>query len=232
MSTELSHFIIDLGQLTRNWQWLNTKTDANCHTACVVKADGYGHGMNTIAFSLFEAGCRTFCVARLEEALQLRSFLIQKNVGIDVVEIISFDGLQTSDFALYQKYKIIPALKQVSEIEFSINIGRTAAKKFPVWIQLDTGMNRLGISENELNSFFEKGFINDITGLDVKAVMSHLSCSDAPNHSANEKQRTRFLKMSKKFQTASLSLSASHGLLLSKNFHFDITRPGIALYGY
>ena len=100
MSTELSHFIIDLGQLTRNWQWLNTKTDANCYTACVVKADGYGHGMNAVAFSLFEAGCRTFCVARLEEALQLRSFLIQKNVGIDVVEIISFDGLQTSDFAL------------------------------------------------------------------------------------------------------------------------------------
>ena len=73
------------------------------------------------------------------------SFLfIQKNIGIDVVEIISFDGLQKSDFALYQKYKIIPALKQLSEIEFSANIARTAAEKFPVWMQLDTGMNRLG----------------------------------------------------------------------------------------
>ena len=149
------------------------------------------------------------------------------NVGIDVVEIISFDGLQTSDFALYQKYKIIPALKQVSEIEFSINIARTAAKKFPVWIQLDTGMNRLGISENELNSFFEEGSVTDMTGLDVKVVMSHLSCSDSPNHSANEKQRTRFIKMSKKFQTASLSLSASHGLLISKNFHFDILKKAV-----
>ena len=232
MSTELSHFIIDLGQLTRNWQWLNSKTNANCHTACVVKADGYGHGMNAVAFNLFEAGCRTFCVARLDEAVQLRSFFIQKNVGIDIVEIISFDGLQTSDIALYQRYKIIPALKQVSEIEFSINTARKAAKKFPVWMQLDTGMNRLGISENELNSFFEEGIVNDMNGLDIKVIMSHLSCSDAPNHSANEKQRTRFIKMSKKFQTASLSLSASHGLLISENFHFDITRPGIALYGY
>ena len=48
MSTELSHFIIDLGQLTRNWQWLNTKTDANCYTACVVKADGLAAGKGVV----------------------------------------------------------------------------------------------------------------------------------------------------------------------------------------
>ena len=118
-----SNVILEISKknIVHNYNFFN-KLKKNNICAVTIKADGYGHGMNAVAFSLFEAGCRTFCVARLEEALQLRSFLIQKNVGIDVVEIISFDGLQTSDVALYQKYKIIPALKQVSEIEFSINI--------------------------------------------------------------------------------------------------------------
>ena len=66
MSTELSSLVIDLEQMKLNWQWLNAKTHPNCKTAGVIKADAYGHGIGPVAISLFEAGCRIFCVARLE----------------------------------------------------------------------------------------------------------------------------------------------------------------------
>ena len=232
MPTELSNFVIDLKQLKQNWQWLNAITGTNCQTASVVKANGYGHGVKAITTSLFEAGCRIFCVARLEEALQLRKFLMQEEDDKNFSEVICFDGLQQDDIALYQMHKIVPALKQVCEINVAANFARSSEIKLPVWIQLDAGMSRLGISETELDSISKKGNHCDLAQLDVKVVMSHLSCSDTPFHEENEKQRIRFERMSKKITFAPLSLSASHGLLLSEDFHYDITRPGIALYGY
>ena len=232
MSKELSQFIVDLEQLRRNWQWLNANTNPYCQTASVVKADGYGHGIEPIATSLFEAGCRIFCVARLEEALQLRSILTQQGSGNDIAEVICFDGLQKEDIECYPSYRITPALKQISEIETAANYAIMSGVKFPVWIQLDTGMNRLGISEIELNSPFQQKLLDNLSRLEVKVVMSHLSSSDTPTHEANNKQRNTFEKMSKQISSAPLSLSASHGLLISQEFHYDITRPGIALYGY
>ena len=232
MSVELSKFIIDLEQLKLNWQWLDAITHPNCITAGVVKANGYGHGIGTIAVSLFEAGCRIFCVARIEEALQLRNILIQQNISQHITEIITFDGLQESDIAFYYSHKITPALKKVSEIELAANFTNSSGIKFPVWIQLDTGMNRLGISETELNSSLKNTVLNNLSQLNVSAIMSHLSSSDTPSHKANEMQRVRFEKMSKKIASLPLSLAASHGMLMSKEFHYDITRPGLALYGY
>ena len=107
MSKELSQFIVDLEKLRRNWQWLNANTNPYCQTASVVKADGYGHGIGPIATSLFEAGCRIFCVARLEEALQLRNILMEQGSGNDIAEVICFDGLQKGDIEFYPSYRQI-----------------------------------------------------------------------------------------------------------------------------
>ena len=82
VSAELSNFIIDLEQLKLNWRWLDTLTHTNCITAGVVKANAYGHGLGTIATSLFEAGCRIFCVARLEEALELLAYSTKKGAAV------------------------------------------------------------------------------------------------------------------------------------------------------
>ncbi len=232
VSAELSNFIIDLEQLKLNWRWLDTLTHPNCITAGVVKANAYGHGLGSIATSLFEAGCRIFCVARLEEALELRNILVKQNISKHITEIVTFDGLQKSDIDFYHSHKITPALKKVSEIEVAANFANISGIKFPVWIQLDTGMNRLGISETELNSSLKKMTISNLSQLDISVIMSHLSSSDTPSHEANERQRVRFEQMSKRIASLPLSLAASHGMFLSKEFHYDITRPGIALYGY
>ena len=225
-------FHIDLAQLKRNWRWLDAKTHRYCRTASVVKANAYGHGMQAIVTSLFDAGCRVFCVARLEEAIELRSILAIENNAYEAAEIICFDGLQDGKLADYRSLNLIPALKKVSEIEEANKFARKSGKVLPVWVQLDTGMNRLGISKTELFSLFAGNNSVSFSGLDIRAIMSHLSSSDNPSHSTNEQHHARFIEMSKLFGALPRSLSASHGILLSDKFHFDITRPGIALYGY
>ena len=232
MSKNSTGFHIDLEQLKHNWRWLDARTEGKCRTASVVKADAYGHGIKAVAKSLFEAGCRLFCVARIEEAYQLRTILNPKNNVTDVAEIICFDGLQDNDLVFYRTHKIIPALKQLSEIEYASKFADASGKAMPVWIQLDTGMNRLGISESELSTLSVGHKSDTLNGLDIRAVMSHLSCSDTPSNHANELHHARFTNMSKIFGNLPRSLSASHGILLSNKFHFNITRPGIALYGY
>ena len=232
MSNNIATFHIDLTQLKRNWKWLDAKTHRYCRTASVVKANAYGHGMQAVATSLFEAGCRVFCVARLEEAIELRSILVAENHAHKLAEIICFDGLDDGKMADYRTHNLVPALKQLSEVEDANKFAHNSGEVLPVWIQLDTGMNRLGISEAEL-SLLSVGIQSDsLSGLDIRAVMSHLSTSDNPSHHANERHHDRFIEMSARFVTLPRSLSASHGILLSDKFHFDITRPGIALYGY
>ena len=232
MSNNSTTFHIDLTQLKRNWKWLDAKTHRHCRTASVVKANAYGHGMQAVATSLFEAGCRIFCVARLEEAIALRSILASDNNASELAEIICFDGLQDGGLADYRAYNLIPALKQLSEIEDANKFAHKSGENVPVWIQLDTGMNRLGISEAELSSLSIGNKSVSLSGLDIRAVMSHLSSSDNPSHHTNEQHHARFTQMSTQFARLPRSLSASHGILLSDKFHFDITRPGIALYGY
>ena len=232
MSINSTAFHIDLTQLKRNWRWLDAKTNRFCRTASVVKANAYGHGIEAVAKSLFDAGCRIFCVARLEEAIELRSILVAGNNDDKKSEIICFDGLRDGGLADYRAHNLIPALKQLSEIDDANRFARETGEALPVWIQLDTGMNRLGISEAELSSISLGIKSVSLIGLDIRAVMSHLSSSDNPSHHTNEQHHARFKQMSALFGTLPRSLSASHGIMLANKFHFDITRPGIALYGY
>ena len=89
----------------------------------------------------------SFCVARLEEAIALRSILASDNNASELAEIICFDGLQDGGLEDYRAYNLIPALKQLSEIEDANKFAHKSGEMLPVWIQLDTGMNRLGISK-------------------------------------------------------------------------------------
>lgn len=147
----------------------------------------------------FEAGCRIFCVARLEEAIELRSILASDNNTSELAEIICFDGLQDGGLADYRAHNLIPALKQLSEIEDANKFARKSGEMLPVWIQLDTGMNRLGISEAELSSLSIGIKSVSLSGLDIRAVMSHLSSSDNPSHHTNEQHHARFTQMSTQF---------------------------------
>lgn len=200
---------IDLKALQSNWRALNALSATQ--TAAVVKADGYGLGAGPVAKALAEAGARTFFVAVAEEGVAVR-----KALGPDPV-INVFSGHMECDAGLLKDANLIPMLNSPEQIARH----KDALPGHLYGLQIDTGMNRLGIEDYDWNPEL---------AAEATLVMSHLACADEPDHAANDAQLKTFLSM-----TAGLrcmrSLAATGGTLLGPDYHFDMTRPGIGLYG-
>jgi alanine racemase len=109
--------------------------------------------------------------------------------------------------------------------EFAVSQGRV----LPAVIHVDTGMNRLGVSVQELTDCLPSSATID--GLSIKFLMSHLACADEPEHSLNTKQLAQMELVRERWPKLPLSFVNSYGVYLSENYHFDIARPGMALYG-
>ncbi len=200
---------IDLAALQSNWAALNAMSATE--TAAVVKADGYGLGSGRVAKALAAAGVRQFFVAVTEEAAPLRAALGPGPV------INVFSGHMDGDTQMIADLNLIPMLNSPEQISRH----KTALPGHAYGLQIDTGMNRLGIEAYDWSPEM---------AAEATLVMSHLACADAPDHPANDAQLKTFLSM-----TAGLrcprSLAATGGTLLGPDYHFDLTRPGIGLYG-
>lgn len=204
---------IDLTALTNNWRALDAKT--NCETSAVVKADGYGLGADRVARSLANAGVRTFFVAATEEGAALRHTLGPGPV------INIFSGHMAGDTDMISDLHLTPMLNSIDQMLRHVE----ALPGHPFGIQLDTGMNRLGMEAGEWAALREIAEPQNPT-----LVMSHLACADEPEHPMNPYQLEMFLQMTEGMQTPK-SLSATGGILLGPDYHFDMTRPGVGLYG-
>lgn len=204
---------IDLDAVVANWRALDAMT--NCKTAAVVKANGYGLGSANVAKALFKAGVRQFFVAVAEEAVPIREELGPKP------EISVFSGHMKGDTDLIRELRLTPMLNSVDQLtqHFETLPGH------PFGIQLDTGMNRLGMEMQEWAAIAELALAQNPT-----LVMSHLACADEPDHPMNPYQLDNFHKMTDGIQVPR-SLAATGGILLGPQYHFDLTRPGIGLYG-
>lgn len=200
---------IDLGALVENWRALDRLSASE--TAAVVKADGYGLGAGRVATALAEAGVRTFFVAVIEEVAALRAALGPGPV------INVFSGHMDDDTQALAELNAIPMLNSLEQI--ARHRDRLPGHAFG--LQLDTGMNRLGLESYDWDP---------VMSADATLVMSHLACADEPDHAANRDQLTAFLDMTAGI-LAPRSLAATGGTLLGAEFHFDMTRPGIGLYG-
>ncbi len=211
MST--GHLTVDLGALAHNWQALDAKSAGE--TAAVVKANGYGLGAAPVAKALAKAGARRFFVAVAEEGVSLRTAL-----GPDV-EINVFSGHMIGDTELIRGAHLIPMINSAEQL----NRHMDALPGHPFGVQLDTGMNRLGM---EWDEWAEVAPI--AMQLRPTLVMSHLACADETDHPMNAYQLDVFHKMTDGISTPR-SLAATGGILLGKKYHFDVTRPGIGLYG-
>lgn len=211
MST--GHLTIDLEALANNWTALDAKSTGE--TAAVVKADGYGLGAVPVAKALANAGARRFFVAVAEEGVSLRTAL-----GPDV-EINVFSGHMIGDTELIRGANLVPMINSAAQL----NRHMDALPGHPFGIQLDTGMNRLGM---EWAEWAEVAAI--ALQLRPTLVMSHLACADEPDHPMNAYQLDVFHQMTDGISTPR-SLAATGGILLGKKYHFDVTRPGIGLYG-
>ncbi|MEL7100742.1 MAG: alanine racemase [Pseudomonadota bacterium] len=207
------HLTIDLSALQRNWRDLDALTD--CETAAVVKADGYGLGTAVAGTALAAAGARRFFVAVAEEGVTLRAALGQGP------EIFVFSGHMDGDADAIAGAALIPMLNSVDQMLRHVE----ALPGTPFGIQLDTGMNRLGMEPAEWQALRSIAVAQN-----PRLIISHLACADTPDHPMNAQQLRVFRE-----QTDGLdiprSLAATGGILLGPDYHFELTRPGIGLYG-
>ena len=212
---------IDLVALKDNWRRLNTLAGkAECGAA--VKGNAYGLGIEAVAKALWEAGCRSFFVARPKEGEELRGLLPQATIYI-------LDGLFAGQAEFYAKLNLCPALITIEEAREWAAFGRVYGRKLPCAIHVDTGINRLGFSMPEFDSLLSDGFT--MGGLNVTLLMSHLACADDPSHPLNQHQRAAFAAVRARLPGVAASLANSSGVFLGDGFTHDLVRPGIALYG-
>jgi alanine racemase len=200
---------IDLNAVVENWRALDRQSATQ--TGAVVKADGYGLGAGRVAKALAGAGVRTFFVAAAEEATALRASL-----GPDPV-IYVFSGHMAGDTQTLSDLGAVPLLNSPEQVARH----QAHLPDHPFGLQLDTGMNRLGIEIEDWSPEMSQ---------EASLVMSHLACADTPDHGGNKDQLKAFLDMTAGI-LAPRSLAATGGILLGPEYHFDMTRPGIGLYG-
>ncbi len=206
---------IDLDAITANWRALDKRSARQVATGAVVKADGYGLGADDVAGRLARSGVRSFFVATAREGASLR-----KAVGREP-EIIVFAGHCSGDTDLIRLANLTPTLNSPQQV--ARHLGALPGQAFGV--NLDTGMNRLGLKAPEWAEVRAQ-----ILATGPKLIMSHLACADEPDHPMNARQLAAFRAMSDGLDVRR-SLSATGGILLGPDYHFDLTRPGVGLYG-
>jgi alanine racemase len=207
---------VDLDAVVANRRLL-MELAPEAEVAAVLKADGYGLGAAQVAAALAADGCRTFFVATTDEALALRATRSEARIFL-------LGGPGRGAERDLAEAGILPALNDPSQLAHWRAAATELGRRLPAAIQLDTGMCRLGFDRRDLDDI-------DLAGVEIVLVLSHLGVADEPAHPLNDTQFRCFGEMRAMLPPAPASLAASSGILLGERFHFDLVRPGIALYG-
>jgi alanine racemase len=249
---------IDLGAIVANWRLLQAKA-APAACAAVIKADAYGLGADRVARALASAGCRLFFVATLDEGSELRRVLGQgpeiavlngpfvgaadEFLAHTLIPVLNEPG-QIAEWVtspLPHRGRGRGPSKSDGRVRVcgaatpsprSLRSPRSPAMRErgiggnPAILHVDTGMARLGLTAHEFARLLERP-----PAIAWRAVMSHLACADEPAHPMNAAQRTRFAAITARLPGVAASLAASSGVFLGPEYHFDLVRPGAALYG-
>ncbi len=208
---------IDIGALVKNWRRL-ADTAAPAETSAVVKADAYGIGIEPAVSALSIVGCRTFFVALPEEGRRVRAAAPDATIYV-------LNGFFPDWTEAFRASDLRPVLNTFASIEaWAAN-----APGMPSAIQVDTGMNRLGLSVHETLELVRRPQL--LATASPRLLMSHLACADDPMNPMNGAQLVLFRELRGELPDIPASLANSAGIHLGADFHFDLVRPGIALYG-
>lgn len=215
--------VVDLDAIAQNYALLQ----GTCPTAEIgasVKANAYGLGLEPVARRLAAAGCNIFFVATPGEGQQLREFLPD-------AEIVILNGPEAGQTGLFLDAGLTPALNSLEQIAAWRD--RSAGEAKPAYLHLDTGMNRLGLDASDVDLLTTEPV--RLQGVEISTVISHLACADTPDHPMNRAQLDLFQALRNRVEAVTgplrASLANSPGIFLGPEFHFDLARPGAALYG-
>lgn len=200
--------LLDGEALVANWRWLRERS-AGAACGAAVKADGYGLGARDVVMRLANEGCRDFFVATRAEAEALIEWLGPASVSV-------LHGFAAEDRTGSPGRPVLNTPLQVER-------WKEAGRGRPCDVMIDTGMNRLGLSPGQVG----EGILD---GLEIDILMSHLARADE-DEAMNERQRAAFAEVAARVPAKRRSLANSAGICLGADYAFDLTRPGLALYG-
>jgi len=241
----ISHSVVSLDQTQRAWIEVSGKSIEHnvreiksllrngCQFMAVVKADGYGHDAKFVSQNAIKGGADKLGVATLQEGVYLRSEGIKE-------PILVLGNLYTrKDLLFCFKNNLMPTISDIKQCIICNEIGKKYKKLFYVHLKIDTGMSRLGFDTNDFVQYFQN--IISFENIKIDGIYSHLSTADSvdashENSYANLQRRT-FLELLdnisiKKYPNIKIHLANSAGTLIGNDFHFDMVRVGLCMYGY
>ncbi|MGF1593407.1 MAG: alanine racemase [Kiloniellaceae bacterium] len=216
---------VDLAAIADNYCRLKSAFQERA-LAAVVKADGYGLGAGRVAPALVKAGARSIFVAQLEEALKLRPVLDRCHPAISLYVL---NGLAPGAEADYADNTILPVLNSLGEIEAWSRFARQRETALPAAVHLDSGICRLGLPPDEVEAL--RAAPERLDGIAPTCILSHLACAEEPGHPMNAGQLAALKAALTALPRAPVSFCNSSGIFLGPDYHFDLGRPGVALYG-
>lgn len=213
---------INLSAIRSNWNFLRERfSGAAC--GAVIKANAYGLGFAPVAQALYSEGCRHFFVATYDEAVRVQRLLP------NLVTIYVLQGCKPGSEKLFVERGLVPVLSTMAMLERWLTL-QTTGKRCA--LKLNSGMNRLGLSLQELQSALQDP---RLTSAGVELFLSHMACADQPEHPLNATQLQCFKRMTELcaavLPAVPSSLANSATIFLPPHYHFDVARPGIALFG-
>lgn len=213
---------IDLGAIVANYRLIAGRC-AHARTAAVVKADAYGLGARHVVPALVDAGCRDFFVALLVEAEALADLMPGD------ARLYILNGLIAGSEPLCAAIGAIPVLNSLEQIARWQGEALRAGRRLPGAVQVDSGMRRLGLSAQEVNTLAQEP--ERLDGIDLRLLMSHLACADETGSDASAQQLDVFRQLTASLPAVPRALANSAGIFRGEDYQYDLVRPGIALYG-
>jgi alanine racemase len=219
---------IDLTALAHNFLQLRRLLSLGCDVMAVVKANAYGHGAVEIAQSLIRHGVVRLAVFSIEEGIALR----QAGITVSIVVLGPVFREQLEDLFAH---RLTPVVSDPSTLTALGQCAAQGSSPYPIHLKIDTGMGRLGLTQNELEAILAKHTFP--SSLRLEGLMSHLADSDGLDPDSTNQQITRFDEAIKAvreegFCVPMIHLSNSAGIVRFPSAHYSLVRPGIMLYGY
>ena len=213
---------INLSAIKANYRLLKNICEMT-KVGAAVKANSYGLGAIEISKTLLEENCRYFFVASSKEGISLR-----KAIG-EEVNILILNGVFEHDALELIEYNLIPVLNNLNQIKIWQKFSSLKNQLLPCYLHFNTGINRLGLNHNEIEQLINNRDL--LKGLNVEYIISHLSASEDSDNPYNLEQLNKFKSYLEYFPNSKASLANSGGIFLGKDYHFNLVRPGAALYG-